>query len=138
MCPTSFLEILNPKASTINDIEIILKISWNSHLKNAKPYTFILQKLEKSDIVFVPTDKTNKFRSMKKEEYKDMVKEHLKQSAREIERGRVVEICEDAKVLVDAIGFKMSKNEVGHINESLKTKAIPTPKLLIKDHKKLT
>ena len=67
-----------------------------------------------------------------------MVKEHLKQSAREIERGRVVEICEDAKVLVDAIGFKMSKNDVGHINESLKTKAIPTPKLLIKDHKKMS
>ena len=40
--------------------------------------------------------------------------------ARDIERGRVVEICEDAKVLVDAIGLKMSKNEVGHINESLK------------------
>ena len=50
----------------------------------------------------------------------------------------VVEICEYAKVLVYAIGFKMSKNEVGHINESLKTKSIPTPKLLIKDHKKLT
>ena len=32
----------------------------------------------------------------------------------------------------------MSKNEVGHINESLKTKAIPKPKILIKDHKKLT
>ena len=32
----------------------------------------------------------------------------------------------------------MSKNEVGHINESLKEKAIPTPKLLIKEHKKLT
>ena len=65
------------------------------------------------------------------------MKEHLKQSAREIERGRVVEICEGVKVLVDAIGFKMSKNEVGHINESLKTKAIPTPKILITDHKKL-
>ena len=51
---------------------------------------------------------------------------------------KVVEICEYAKVLVDAIGFKMSKTEVGHINESLKTKAIPTPKILIKDHKKLT
>ena len=49
-----------------------------------------------------------------------------------------VGICEDAKVLVDAIGFKMSKNEVGHINESLKTKAIPTLKVLIKDHNKLT
>ena len=32
----------------------------------------------------------------------------------------------------------MSKNEVGYINESLKTKSIPTPKLLIKNHKKLT
>ena len=32
----------------------------------------------------------------------------------------------------------MSKNEVGHINESLKTKVIPTPKILINDHKKLT
>ena len=32
----------------------------------------------------------------------------------------------------------MSKNEVGHINKSLKTKDIPTPKLLIKNHKKLT
>ena len=42
----------------------------------------LLQTLEDSDIVFVPTDKTNKFRSMKKEEYKTMVKEHLKQSAR--------------------------------------------------------
>ena len=31
----------------------------------------------------------------------------------------------------------MSKNEVGHINESLKTKAIPTPKLLNKVHKYL-
>ena len=34
--------------------------------------------------------------------------------------GRVTEIFEDAKVLVDAIGIRMSKNEVGHINESLK------------------
>ena len=56
-----------------------------------------------------------------------MVKEHLKQSSREIERGRVTEIFEDAKVLVDEIGFKMSKNEVGHINESLKTNLFQHP-----------
>ena len=98
----------------------------------------LLQTLEESDIVFVPSDKTKFFRSIKKEEYKTIVKEYLQQSAREIERGRVVEICEYAKVLLDAIGFKISKNEVGHINESLKTKALPTPKLLIKDYKKLT
>ena len=31
----------------------------------------------------------------------------------------------------------MFKNELGHINELLKTKAVPTPKLLIKYHKRL-
>ena len=74
---------------------------------------------------------------MRKDKYKAMVKEHLKQSARNIERGRVKEIFGDEKRLVDEIGFRMSKNEVGHINEPLKTKTIPTPKLLIKYHNKL-
>ena len=120
----------------------LLSIGWDTEMPEKKEKDLelkrLLQTLEKSDIVFVPTDKTNKYESMEKDEYKNLVKEHLKQSAREIERGRVVEICEDAKVLVDAIGFKLSKNEVGHINESLKTKAIPPPKLLIKDHKKMS
>ena len=31
----------------------------------------------------------------------------------------------------------MSKNEVGNINESLKKKSTPTPKLLLKYHKKI-
>ena len=88
----------------------------------------LLQTLEKSDIVFVPTDKTNRYESMERDEYKNLVKEHLKKSAREIERGRVVEICEDAKLLVDAIGFKMSKNEVRHINESLKQRLFQHPR----------
>ena len=32
----------------------------------------------------------------------------------------------------------MSRNEVGHINKSLKTQDIPTPKILIKDHNEWT
>ena len=87
----------------------------------------LLQSLEESEIVIVPTDKTNRFRSMRKDKYKNMVTEDLKQSAREIERGWVTEIFEDAKLLVDAIGFIMSKNEVGHINESLKKKLFQHP-----------
>ena len=39
---------------------------------------------------------------------------------------------------MDAIEFRLYKNEVEHINESLKTVAIPTPKTFIKDHTKLT
>ena len=46
---------------------------------------------------------------MKKEEYKIMVKEHLKYLERYIERVRVVEICGDAKVLVYAIGLNVQK-----------------------------
>ena len=64
-----------------------------------------------------------------------MVEEHLRQSAIEVERVKVADIFEDENLLVDSIVFRMSKNEVGHINESLKTKAIPTPKLLNKVHK---
>ena len=67
-----------------------------------------------------------------------MVKKHLKQSAREIERAKATGIFEYAKVLVGARGFKMSYNEVGYINKSLKTKSVPTPKLLITDHKTFT
>ena len=66
-----------------------------------------------------------------------MVEEHLIKSEIQIERGKVVDIFEDENVSVDSIVFRMSKNDVGHINESHKTKAIPTTKLLIKYHKKL-
>ena len=36
---------------------------------------------------------------------------------------------------MDKVEFQVSKSEVGHIHKSLKMKPIPTPKLLIKDHK---
>ena len=45
-----------------------------------------------------------------------MVEENLRKSEREIDREKLVEIFEDVQLLVDAIGFRMSKNEVGNIN----------------------
>ena len=69
----------------------------------------LLQISEESEIVSIPTEKTNSFRSMIKDIYKTMVEEHLIQSSKEKDRGRVTDIFEDAKVLVDAIGFIMSK-----------------------------
>ena len=54
---------------------------------------------------------------MRKDKYRTMVEENLKQSSREIQRVRVTETFEDAKVLLDLLGFRMSKNAVGHINE---------------------
>ena len=77
----------------------------------------ILQSLEERDIVIVPTEKTNRFRMMKKEEYKTTLKENPQAISKRYREGNGTEIFEDSKVLVDAIGFKTSKNEVGHINE---------------------
>ena len=53
-----------------------------------------------------------------------------------IERDKVIESFEKARKLLDEVGFQLSKSEAGHIKESIKTKSIPTPKLLIKNHKK--
>ena len=50
----------------------------------------------------------------------------------EIDREKVREI------FYGATGFRMSKNKVENISESLKIKAVTTPKILIKDHKTFT
>ena len=118
--------------SFLTQVEIeLLSMGWDIEIPEKKEkyqeMRRILQSLEESEIVIVTNDKTNRFISMRKEKYKTMVKEHLKKSAREIYRERVTETFEDSEVLVDAIGFRMSKNEVGHINESLKTNLFQHP-----------
>ena len=67
-----------------------------------------------------------------------MLEGYLRQSAREKDREKGTEIFRYGKLLVDAIRFIMFNINMGHINESIKTKAFPTPKLLITDHKKGT
>ena len=62
-----------------------------------------------------------------------MEEEHLKQSEREIYGEKAGGIFGGEKV--DAIVFRIFKNEVGRINESLKSKYIPTPKYLSKTTK---
>ena len=64
-----------------------------------------------------------------------MVNEQFRYSSKEIERDKLRDIFEKSRKLWNEVGFQLSKSEVGHINESLNTKSIPTPKLLIKDHK---
>ena len=45
----------------------------------------LLQSLEESDIVIVTAEKNNTFRSTRKEKYKTMAEEHLRQSEKYIE-----------------------------------------------------
>ena len=52
-------------------------------------------------------------------------------------RTKVVALFEDAKFLLDKVKTELSVQEEIFVRQSLATKAIPDPKLLIKDHKKI-
>lgn len=96
----------------------------------------ILKELGKTSEVLVPTDKTNSFVLVEAENYVKWVKQHLSKNAKEISRSRVVYAHQKANQFVEGIAHRLSKKEHAYISESLNSKAIPVPKLLIKDHKK--
>ena len=50
-------------------------------------------------------------------------------------RAKVVALFEDANSLLDKVKMELSVQEENFVRQSLATKAIPAPKLLIKDHK---
>ena len=58
----------------------------------------------------------------------------LQQNPRE--RERLVKIHEKVSELLAKVGDIFDDEEYDYIKESLNSRAIPTPKLLIKDHKK--
>ena len=96
----------------------------------------LLGNLRKTSKVAVPTDKTNSFKIIEIEDYKSQVRQHLEKSAVEVPRGRLIEILENAKELLSTVGHIIDEKEYEYIKETIDSKAIPTPKLLIKDHKK--
>ena len=85
----------------------------------------------------VPTDKTNQFRTVKTSDYITWVGGHLDKSAKMVPRERLVEIEGDAFDLLERLDgvLLMTDKEHDFVKESLESKAVPTPQLLIKDHK---
>ena len=57
---------------------------------------------------------------MDTKKYMTMVNKHLRCLSKEIERDKVRDIFEITTELLDEVGFQFLKNEVGHINKSLK------------------
>jgi hypothetical protein len=85
--------------------------------------------------VIVPADKTNWFATMEVDEYKQKVLRHLLPDGKEIDLQRIVDTHEQATELIEEIEIFCSKGEYDFIKESLKSGAIPSPKLFVKDHK---
>jgi hypothetical protein len=83
----------------------------------------------------VPTDKTNSFRVMDLDTYSSQVKAHLQNHAKPISHKELQEVKQQGLKLLDNLTPHLSWGEYGYIEQSLQSHAVPTPKLLIKDHK---
>jgi hypothetical protein len=96
----------------------------------------VLKDLKQSGRVVVPTDKTNSFRTMEVEKYKEEVNKHLSERAVPIERAKLTEIHDRCADMLEGLEGLISEKEAAFLDEKIKSKAIPQPKILIKDHKK--
>ena len=95
----------------------------------------LLKDLKKSDQVVIARDKTNSFQTISLEKYKDWVNKHLQKSAKEIKRERLIELFELAQKTKLELEEILSEKELTFLSKTLDSKSIPTPKLIIKDHK---
>ena len=95
----------------------------------------MMKVLSKSDKVVVPTDKTNSIRVIELDFYIELVEGHLNTAATLSPRERLIEIHDDTEEMLEENIGSYSEQEYEFLNEMIETRAIPTPKLLIKDHK---
>jgi hypothetical protein len=95
----------------------------------------ILKELKDSDLVAVPTDKTNSFRTMDIERYKMEVNKHLSERAIVIERAKLTEIYDSCFDKLNELQEIASEKELTFLDKKIRSKVIPQPKILIKDHK---
>ena len=68
--------------------------------------------------------------------YKKWVLEHLHQSVKDIDRERFVELYKIVQETKLEIGESLSEKEEMFLTKILELKSIPTPKFIIKEHKK--
>ena len=69
------------------------------------------------------------------EDYKRWVSAHLQKAADLALRPKVMELYENANLLLEKVKLDLSVKEEEFVRQSLATRVIPSPKLLIKDHK---
>ena len=96
----------------------------------------MIKLLGHSSSVAIPTDKTNSTRVVPTVGYIPWVTEHLDDQAIVSSRKRISWIYHKCLNLLESLDGWISRNEYRFLEEIIDSKAIPTPQLLIKDHKK--
>jgi hypothetical protein len=126
--------------SFLIDLEnIILDKAW-TYQPSFEPISDTINSLSKKlsenpKAVVVPTDKTNSFRVIDLDTYRSQVKAHLQHHAKPISHKELQEVKQKGLKLLSNLTPHLSWGEYGYIEQSLQSHAVPTPKLLIKDHK---
>jgi threonine synthase len=62
---------------------------------------------------------------------------HLLKNGKEIPREKLTQVFAEANDLLESLEHLMSEDEYTFVKESINSKAIPAPKLLIKDYKEI-
>jgi len=91
---------------------------------------------ERPDCVVVPTDKTDSFVTMGAVEYAEEMINALSGDAVEVDRGRLVDAHSDAMQTLQDLEPGLDREGRLASKECLDSRAVPSPTLLIKDHKK--
>ena len=73
---------------------------------------------------------------MKTEDYESQMLQHLNQHGRQIDIPTLNQALQNADSLLLQLQDDLSPTEFRFLSEKLDSKAIPTPKLAVKDHKK--
>ena len=125
----------------MTDTKKIPKAKMNSNKKKGQDLNNKIKNMlcliKKEDIVFILTDKTNSYKTMRMTEYIEEVTKHLTKGAFPSNRNKIVHIYEEGKLLLLNLSNVLNENKHEHILETIETKAIPTPKLLIPQEKQL-
>ena len=84
----------------------------------------------------IPTDKTNTFRLMDLHSYCSQMKVHLLSNGKPALRSTLVKVQKDALAFISSKEGILSPAELAYATSVIKSCRVPTPKLLVKDHKK--
>jgi hypothetical protein len=94
-----------------------------------------MKTMNETDEVIVPCDKTGRHITMNTEHYVQEVEKHLQKDGTEIQFKDLIQKYNEAIKMFDEYKIDLSIKERMFLEEIINSKAIPTPKILIKDHK---
>ena len=96
-----------------------------------------MKSLKDTNQVIIPTDKTNSFELLDIKTLDIFIQKHINKKAKQIDKERLSTTVDEALKLIEEWknNGTLNEKEAKYAFESIQSRAVPVPKLLIKDHK---